>query len=71
MYAILSAPLQKNQRTAMKVEENTTYKKMKQTEEAFQTLKNRILLYSNLYVPDFIIYDLAKTMEEYYEENSN
>jgi hypothetical protein len=55
----------------MKEVEKKSCQKIKQTEEAFQTLKRRILLYSNLYVPDFIIYDLAKTMEEFYEESTD
>jgi len=50
-------------------EDKVTHLKVIETERIFQTLKSRILLYSNLYVPDFIIYDLAQLMEEYYEEN--
>ncbi|MDD2654482.1 MAG: hypothetical protein PHI86_05195 [Candidatus Omnitrophica bacterium] len=50
-------------------EDKTTHLRIKKTERTFQALKHRILLYPNLYVPDFIIYDLAKLMEEYYEEN--
>jgi len=56
--------------TAMR-EQKVSHLKMRQTEEVFQKLKNQILLYSNLYVPDFIIYDLAKTMEEFYEESND
>lgn len=52
-------------------EDKTTHLKIIKTEKVFQALKHRMLLYSNLYVPDFIIYDLAKLMEEYYEENTN
>jgi len=50
-------------------EDKVTHQKVSKTERIFQTLKGRILFYSNLYVPDFIIYDLAKLIEEFNEEN--
>ncbi|MFH1655554.1 MAG: hypothetical protein ABH954_02965 [Candidatus Omnitrophota bacterium] len=52
-------------------EEKTAPRKITEIEEVFRTLKNRILFYPNLYIPDFIIYDLAKSIEEFYEEDSN
>ena len=55
----------------MKQEEKADQQNPTETEEIFRTLKNRILLYSNLYIPDFIIYDLAKVVEELYEEDLN
>jgi hypothetical protein len=50
---------------------NQTHQKLKQIDEVFHILKNKILLYPNLYIPDFIIYDLAKAMVEFYEEIDN
>jgi len=71
IYVILSSPLQEEGKQAMREEEKVSRQKMLETEEVYQMLKKRILLYSNLYVPDFIIYDLAKSMEEFYEESSD
>ena len=55
----------------MREEQKTSYPKMIEIEKIYQALKHKILFYSNLYIPDFIIYDLAEAMEEFYEENHN
>ncbi len=52
-------------------EDKIPHQKVNKTEKLFQELKHRILFYPNLYVPDFIIYDLAKLIEENDDENSN
>lgn len=55
----------------MKSKEEIRPEKIINPETIFRTLKNQILFYSNLGIPDCIVQDLAKALEELYEKNFN